>query len=709
MKRHVKRARAAGRSNGNGRKPEPGVAHLIPEADPPLKVGDYIADPDRLDEPAAFTDEDGTLHINRVPLTNPDVVQRLRAVKESGGDVAAEVKQLLVQGAAQVKRWQDEGKDVDIPRHEGETDEEAFSRFVLNNYHPIPVHTEWEPVRGRSCARCHSTNIVDRTTADGTWQVRCNGCGKTTSSPGGTTRRQMGTVPTPPVPTYMQMPPSDDPKLRQAMSDAMVRSAQRRLDGEGPPIRPGTEARVWAQAHPEVWNMAEEAVCPRCGGEVPEPGRRGQYRGALSRTDQRTEICTPCGIDEAYEQAAGALRPQSAWPVPASSPRPSRVVPAGELPGYRDTWEDIRGGNRLPRQPVPTPRELPDLRLHLMEKWLPDGVFSRSLGENAYPAAVTAVDPQLAASLDGQYQRLQLEHAGLWWVRDEMVDLVTVQTRNMPADLKAGEVAASLPAGQDNGMMVLGKPYVGTDAFNPDHRVEVDVMCWGMAKAKMGTVPCLSLTMYRYFDFSGGLSRGALEEAVASGAIYDAAVQRFIRNMDKGTATARLAGGSWVYVGRTDWPLDDELEGFAAFAEEAGRMSDHQRLSMIEDRRFFAAFCLLVNIKLTEVEDHPADRQVVRRTARALKREDREAKEISKVRIVRLREVRRRPGDSDAEHDKKQVEWTHRWMSSAHWGWRWFGHRDGERYRRRVPVSASIKGPADLPLVIKETVRVWRR
>lgn len=44
---------------------------------------------------------------------------------------------------------------------------------------------------------------------------------------------------------------------------------------------------------------ANDHICPRCGGPVPRAGAEGQYPGALSRTDNETEICSACGTDEA--------------------------------------------------------------------------------------------------------------------------------------------------------------------------------------------------------------------------------------------------------------------------------------------------------------------------------------------------------------------------------------------------------------------------
>lgn len=41
--------------------------------------------------------------------------------------------------------------------------------------------------------------------------------------------------------------------------------------------------------------------CPRCGGQIPNNIYPGAYCGAISRLDNKTEICSGCGTDEALE------------------------------------------------------------------------------------------------------------------------------------------------------------------------------------------------------------------------------------------------------------------------------------------------------------------------------------------------------------------------------------------------------------------------
>lgn len=45
--------------------------------------------------------------------------------------------------------------------------------------------------------------------------------------------------------------------------------------------------------------MTEPFTCPRCLGGIPNNEQRGAYIGALSRSDNKTEICSDCGTEEA--------------------------------------------------------------------------------------------------------------------------------------------------------------------------------------------------------------------------------------------------------------------------------------------------------------------------------------------------------------------------------------------------------------------------
>lgn len=61
-------------------------------------------------------------------------------------------------------------------------------------------------------------------------------------------------------------------------------------------------------------NTTITIICPRCEGYIPSNDAPGAYPGALSRTDNETEICSQCGVEEAL-----IIRPpKSEWPVTES-------------------------------------------------------------------------------------------------------------------------------------------------------------------------------------------------------------------------------------------------------------------------------------------------------------------------------------------------------------------------------------------------------
>jgi len=61
--------------------------------------------------------------------------------------------------------------------------------------------------------------------------------------------------------------------------------------------------------------MTKGPTCPRCGGYIPNNVTPGAYPGAISRLDNRTEICSECGTQEALEDYFGgmSIKPMSEW------------------------------------------------------------------------------------------------------------------------------------------------------------------------------------------------------------------------------------------------------------------------------------------------------------------------------------------------------------------------------------------------------------
>lgn len=63
----------------------------------------------------------------------------------------------------------------------------------------------------------------------------------------------------------------------------------------------------------------DQHTCPRCLGGIPNDLERGAYPGALSRTDNETEICSECGMLEGLEDWHGeGCKPQDEWRISQS-------------------------------------------------------------------------------------------------------------------------------------------------------------------------------------------------------------------------------------------------------------------------------------------------------------------------------------------------------------------------------------------------------
>lgn len=57
--------------------------------------------------------------------------------------------------------------------------------------------------------------------------------------------------------------------------------------------------------------MLNKKICPRCCGYIPSNTFAGEYPGAISRIDNKTEICSDCGTEEAIL----ALISIDQWPI----------------------------------------------------------------------------------------------------------------------------------------------------------------------------------------------------------------------------------------------------------------------------------------------------------------------------------------------------------------------------------------------------------
>ncbi len=342
---------------------------------------------------------------------------------------------------------------------------------------------------------------------------------------------------------------------------------------------------------------------------------------------------------------------------------------------------------------VRAPEHLPDLRLWLRSQWAPQGVFSQAALQ--YLLSRSPEDHPRPETYR-RWEDTALASATLWWVAEDMVDLLLACARDVPNDVRLSDLVRP----SNSGLIVFAKPWWGIDAETNAREVQVDAMLWATTflsgPVTHRTVPTdevvgLGVSSYRRLDFDAGLLPDELGIAAATGAVAHAQA-----TPEPDFSGASLHGTTWAPLGRSDWPEEDRLG-----QRPWDKIPTAMLASYLEDRRVIAALWSLLRqegIASRIVRDPP--RQTKRRTERS--GIDRE---LAKVQVVRLRQPHRtdtEPGEPGAKRD-----WDHRWLVSGHWRWQAVG--PGRSERRLTFVRPFIKGPADKPLHLPEKVNAWIR
>ena len=78
-----------------------------------------------------------------------------------------------------------------------------------------------------------------------------------------------------------------------------------------------------------------------------------------------------------------------------------------------------------------------------------------------------------------------------------------------------------------------------------------------------------------------------------------------------------------------------------------------------------------------------------------------------RVKMLILRENLHRPGVEPEPGEDDPTRYTHRWIVRGFWRNQTYGPHNSLRRRQWIPPY--VKGPADKPLIVKDTVRIWRR
>lgn len=371
----------------------------------------------------------------------------------------------------------------------------------------------------------------------------------------------------------------------------------------------------------------------------------------------------------------------------------------------------------LPRRDTPSlrppcsPAEMPDVRLALVDGWNRPGwkAAARSGVARARALGTFAMRKHsLSYAVDSyvQYEQRTLRQAQMWWVGEEMCDLLYATADKVPGETTLEHL--NLPSVQ--ALVVFAKPWLATDADSGGKKLVVDAITWGPAMLRDDHGDerhALGVSAYRLLDFGEGLSPGELQLATATDAFANARKQ-LVAKHESGGGQVRtefnVTGRTWVPLGRSDWPIEasvgDSDTGFDEPIADDISNRDAYMQSAVEDRKIVAALSLLLNTRtMTQLEDGHLPRHVRRRSQRA--------GVPSTVNVVYLRRPEHARDDSEHDDDKPPVEWSHRWIVSAHPRLQPYG--PGRSLRRLIMVPPHVKGPDDKPLVVKPTVNAWVR
>jgi hypothetical protein len=315
---------------------------------------------------------------------------------------------------------------------------------------------------------------------------------------------------------------------------------------------------------------------------------------------------------------------------------------------------------------VTGPRDLPDFRLWLLDQWRPGALFwlqatvtrSTTTDENGDVFNIVNTDPNT--------EQYALPKAALWWVADDMVDLIAHAAATLPETTLTDDLIPD-----DYGLVVFAHPLVGHQSDAPDP-ITTDAITWcrGVSRGN----EAISLTSYHYLRAGDEMGNSVVGHQTS----------------DK---------DFWCPTGMADWAFDADTDAVSF----EGFNGDQQRIdSMAEDRRWLAALWLLASQPLASSTTEPAYRAAAKRHDRA---------KIPASSDVRLVNVRRREHRPAAEGEGGDRNYSHRWIVAGAGGdGFWRQQACGPRWSQHRPVwiEPYVAGPEDKPLKVRETVKVVR-
>lgn len=333
---------------------------------------------------------------------------------------------------------------------------------------------------------------------------------------------------------------------------------------------------------------------------------------------------------------------------------------------------------------VTNPRDLPELRLHLLAQCAPGGPLDRLsavLGEQT-------IDGTPVSEFQAHTEHYRLANAALWWVSADMSALIDRAAATLPPTTLTVDLMPD-----EFGFALFARPLMGS-AADTGEPMAIDALSWGLGAFRdpHGATLALGITAYRLLrPERGPIIDSSGEQAPGPGDIVmvDGEPQYVVDSLP--------AGDMWMPAGGNNWCFgaDTEDATVAAWKADPVRMA-----SMSEDRRWLAALWLLAAQPLAQSTTwRPNNKAKARRIAKA---------KLPSSSDVRLINVRHRAHDGEREPHAQNGgrNYTKRWMVEGFWRQQACG--PGWTEHRPVFVEAHVRGPKDKPLIVREAVKVVR-
>jgi hypothetical protein len=250
-----------------------------------------------------------------------------------------------------------------------------------------------------------------------------------------------------------------------------------------------------------------------------------------------------------------------------------------------------------------------------------------------------------------------IKNSSLWWVGDEMTDLISVASPNFPPHVLEKQHVVDVC-----GVAMFSHPIPSVGIVN--------------GNKNPNCISAISWTPGTVYDFHTEETHESLN------------ICSWTRVVDDNELVAIC--GKWVLLGTGSWII----------GQTQGQIYEgdltKQSLVIEQCTQLMTLWTLATQPGIAKT----TERQLTRHER---KRSERSGATISPIKIVNVRGLRSESGHGEAQSN---VEWSHRWLVGGHWRNQPFGPERAQR--RPVWVAPYVKGPADKPLVVKETIKVLK-